>query len=98
MNPTIGDCIDKLQALGSSQQIADFFEQEGIRGTRKNSFKCAAAVYLKRETGLDRMCVSAHWAAQYGEPDTTVLIHWYSPLEQFIREFDRGQHPKLVDT
>ena len=93
----IGDCIEKLQTLGSSGQIADFLIREQIRGTPGQSFNCAVAQYLKRETGLEKPSVSTGWAHRHGHPGTIVPIEDYSPLQRFIQDFDLGLYPELVE-
>lgn len=45
----LNDTLGKLDALGSADQIADFFRQERIRGTQKNPWSCPVAHYLIRE-------------------------------------------------
>lgn len=45
----LSDTLGKLEALGSADQIADFFRQERIRGHKKNIWSCPVARYLYRE-------------------------------------------------
>lgn len=95
-HPTIPELVDKLQTFGSSRQIAQFFVQENITGVTAQSFKCAVAEYLTRETGKPAQ-VSFAWAKEkYDSVSDPVMIADYSPLQDFIREFDRGEYPELI--
>jgi hypothetical protein len=94
MAPTLADVVDKLQTLGSADQIAAFFAQEGVTGSVRRVRSCPVAAYVKRETGLVEVLATrgfvVDWHTQDGVPcrDT--------PVSDFIARFDDGAYDELV--
>lgn len=95
--PTIPELLGKLEALGDPQQIAYFFEGEGIKAKPCGSHTCAVAVYLIRETGEDLavgelQCIVWRNGKIPNETHDLPL-----PVRDFISEFDDLDFPELVD-
>ena len=89
--------VKELKArVKTSDQLAEIFVEEGIKGIQRNGSMCAISVYLKRQvpelewlrTGSDRVR-----AKHQGEEK---VIKLGPTLEAFVRKFDQGQYRKLV--
>jgi hypothetical protein len=94
--PTVPEVVDKLQALGSPRQIADFFASEGVLGWPGMRTACPLANYLRRETDV---------AIAVGTTYITVVMSWppdridttETPIQDFVMGFDFGQYPELIE-
>lgn len=90
--------VDKLEALGSSQQIALYLESLGIKALPADAFNCAIA--QAGEQQIDKflsvtpstICAFPTYA---DEPIEEVSIIG-SPIQDFVSEFDQGYYPELV--
>jgi hypothetical protein len=56
--PTVPEVLDKLNSLGSPDQIALFFQQEGIQAEPGRSETCAVAEYIRQETQVSKVIVT----------------------------------------
>jgi hypothetical protein len=98
----VPEVIDKLQALGSAAQIADFFAAEGITGQLKEAERCPVANYIARETGCADTLVD-HLFVTYGSDTAKTVnqISWVeiggTPVGEFVADFDHGRYPKLTE-
>jgi hypothetical protein len=90
--PTVAEVIDKLQALGSANQIAQFLSGEGITGVRTLLNSCPIANYLKRETGAEKVRVNGFWAEN---EERLTMYRDGTPIPAFIARFDAGLYPEL---
>ncbi len=97
VKPTLSDVVDKLETLGSSRQIADFLEQQGILGVRGNAYSCAVAQYVERETGIMVGVNIIRIAPVTAVSDDEMVSLLGSPLSDFIAHFDAGNYPELVE-
>lgn len=97
--PTLTELVDKLESLGSSEHIAMFFEQQGIKADQANAFSCAVAKYVQNGTGASFATVTPQKVCTYPcndiDPADEVSIIG-SPVSHFVHDFDRGKYPELV--
>lgn len=102
--PTVAEVVDKLAALGSGQQIAQFFEERGIVGSMGWSDTCPVANYIRRETGrwvqagIFTVSSPGVFAVEEGAftLDVKDQVALPEPIMDFIVDFDRGKYPRLV--
>lgn len=96
----VPEVIDKLQALGSAGQIAQFLEDQGITGRVKEAESCPVANYIARQTGCADALVD-HLFITYGCDTASNVnqISWVeiagTPVGEFVADFDHGLFPKL---
>lgn len=79
--PTMTEVIERLDLLGSSMAIAEFFATQGITGYRMCANDCPIAHYVERETGQHRKVFGL------GMPNNVL---------GFISDFDRKHYPNLI--
>lgn len=88
--------LDKLGALGTATDIAEFLEQEAITGTH-HSQTCPVANYVLRETGTPISICQSFWgpanAANWERSSHTVPVS----VTAFIRRFDGRGFPRLEE-
>ena len=100
----LNDTLGKLEALGSADQIADFFRQERIRGTQKSPWACPVARYLNREVEAARIWVGPDLMnkgiAGLDDGWNTVEIGERTNLPDHVNEFalkfDNGVYEDLI--
>lgn len=98
--PTTPEVVDKLNALGSKDDIALFFKSENVTGVPCRVGWCILANYLGHQTGyatlMDYRPARLEWKAGslLDSPETMSLT---GPLLAFVRAFDHGEYPELVD-
>lgn len=80
--PTPREVVERLDLLGSSQAVADFFATQGITGYRICPNDCPVARYVERETGGHHRVYGG-----LGLPPN---------VRDFIADFDRQRYPHLV--
>jgi hypothetical protein len=88
----VNTVLAKLAAIGSSRQIAEFFEREGITGLVGYSISCPVANYVRREAGAMVIVGARFWSfpfvlGQNPIPDV---------VGDFVCHFDRGEWPQLA--
>lgn len=95
---TVVDVVDKLEALGSSEQIALFLEQEGVKGVRNCPSACAIAEFVGDACGapLVRVTAQSITAQRFGHAAECAPIYIDGPIIDFILDFDEGRYPELV--
>lgn len=107
----IADVIGKLEALGSSRQIADFLEEQGVKATMKHANSCAIARYVEGQVGVGVRVGHRSTQLKHPRESTTVTegeTTWHydyqqaeylegSPITDFVADFDAGKYPALVD-
>lgn len=90
--------ISLLQEMGeTSQQVADFLKQQGIKGKRYNAvgMACPVKQYLTNK-GLSDCSVEPNWVRltnPFGLLLDWVLIPY--AVANFIYDFDNGKYPEL---
>jgi hypothetical protein len=87
------EVVNKLRALGSARQIADFLGGAGITGVKGVPGACPLAVYIEKQTGV-RVSVGEDFMF-IGNVMASANV--YGPLHDFVREFDKGSFPELVE-
>lgn len=87
--PSIQEVADKLAAIGSPEQIAHFFETEGIKGYKGEADHCPVANYVRRETGLKDVCAGRSGIlVDLLSVDSTHLVD-STPLTERVDFYDR---------
>lgn len=85
------EALDKLAALGSADQIRDFFFQEQIYGCC-GSRDCPVSNYLFKETGHRYEVGSKEL---YAHNDNTTSVRHPHVVAQFVSRFDAGRYEEL---
>jgi hypothetical protein len=93
--------VDKLNSMESTCEIADFLYHQDIAGNREDSLTCVISQWISRESG--RTVTTARQIKVWNNWDE---INCYcaqrfevtEAVWQFIRQFDDGQHPHLVNS
>lgn len=103
MTPTLPELLDKLAALGSTAQIADFLRQEQIQGRPLSVRRCPVARYLQRElkqavwvlpnTSPDPKYDPGGAGIDNGSSEVTPLPDL---INTFANEFDECAYPDLI--
>lgn len=98
---TVREATDKLAALGGADQIALFFEQEGITGFLQEANRCPVALYLERETNAPVIVCHTHIetlrsCVLFQRPVDGRWMPQYLGIAQFIKRFDQRQYPALI--
>jgi hypothetical protein len=94
----ITEQLDKLVALGSPEQIRDFFQAEQITGMRGRADRCPIQQYLAREVDTTVCRVKMRQTFVGAEPPTFgpwPAVHNPDLVAEFIRLFDKGYYPEL---
>lgn len=92
--PTVTEVVAKLNTYGSADQLAAFFEQEGVTGERAEAHHCPVALYVKGQNGGEAS-VWRGGVSSLQRPDDRVHLDHDCPLSQFIGNFDAGDYPAL---
>lgn len=91
---TPAQVLANLGSLGSPEAIAAHLAHRGIRGRVSMLSDCPIARYLRAECGpLPDMLVGC--AYLFGPGGTSTAQP--EPVREFIREFDEGHWPALID-
>jgi hypothetical protein len=106
MKPTVPEALDKLAALGSPRQIADFLVQRQIKAFPSKLDRCAIAEYVRAETEIEvNVFCGGGAGADVCRDIKGVVRHDMNPnvgdvlpdvLQDFARGFDRGAYPELI--
>lgn len=91
--PTLTEVIDKLQTYGTANQLAAFFEEQGVCGVRGKTTACPIARHVGAVVGAP-VSVSAYYVMAKTEGYDEVMIG-ETMLTDFISAFDRGEYPAL---
>lgn len=88
--------VDKLNGLGTGQDVRDFLVDQGIRGCPQESHNCPISNWIRRESGC---AVSTETVVAVFETDPCKPVQQYS-LEDgpksFVSAFDAGIWPELI--
>lgn len=102
--PTIQECLDRLAALGTADKIAELLAESNIKGYQGNGFECAIARYIKREVSpgpREHIGVGGNGVREIrelGDGYCRETLHRNpSAVSEFIRNFDDGRYPGLVE-
>lgn len=91
--------LEKLGALGTAEQIRDYFVQEQILGVCRNGQKCPVHNYLQRELSFPELPIGVGIErTQIGlDPLGTISVHNPGPVTSFIVNFDEGNYLELKE-
>lgn len=98
----IEERLDKLAALGSSDQIRDFFVAEQLTGYQASGESCVVALYLQRELIAEQVSwgyvgvAAGGVTVRPGGSDYSTKIEVPPTVSRMIRRFDHGRYPELV--
>jgi hypothetical protein len=95
---TLTEAVEKLAALGSPQQIADFFQAEGIHGLVGHAHSCPVARYVQQVTGAGRVWVSPSREHNGGVGGVGNRYSCYLPraVNDFALAFDNEEYRGLI--
>lgn len=93
--PTVTEVVAKLQTYGSADQLAAFFEQEGVCGNRDLASSCPVANYTRSQIGA-RVIASQSYVLADSDGSDFVDLDPGTAVPEFITKFDRGEYPALV--
>ena len=98
MNITLPDALNKLAALGSPQQIADFFLDEGILGTVGHANSCPVAHYVQQFSGLEATWISPSSDHIDGVAGISGTEAYLMPrvVNDFALAFDNEEYKDLI--
>lgn len=95
--PNLYEVINKLQTLGSSKQVAQFFEANEVKGQLNRTSTCPVARYVRAQTAPELVMVNSLAVAVVdGNVTDQVRIDSGSPVSRFVQDFDRGMYPELI--
>ena len=101
----IEERLGKLGALGSPDQIRDFFVEKRVTGQAGHSGSCVVARYLLREMRASNLLHVSYFAVNSGgitfrtgasAVDAT-FIKVVGPVSDLICAFDEHQYPELEE-
>lgn len=88
--------IDKLIQFKTAKEIANFLEEQGIQGTRKNPFVCPLAQYFTSLTGYEASFGFSGGRVYLQRPKQDYIIKCTNAMTSFIFGFDGNKYPNLV--
>jgi len=93
--------LAKLATLDTADAIALELEAQGIKAMRTSPFSCAIAKYLKQDpevqpVGLVGVSLGGV-SLSSNDSRLTEIIQNPRVVADFIKAFDEGQYPELVD-
>lgn len=94
---TVGDALGKLEACGSARQIHDYFLEQKIQGRRGRAYSCPVAQFVNNALGVPGYQVTCADTMMVTVPLRAVRVPTPLAVGEFIREFDLGNYPDLVD-
>lgn len=98
---TVTEVVAKLQTYGSADQLAAFFEEQGVVGERSFSLSCPVANYVRRQipnavVGVSGLCVTATTIGPNPRHRVQIVeLSFGDPVTEFINRFDAGHYPAL---
>ncbi len=89
--------VDKLNSMASADEIAAFFEEEGITGNQKAASSCVISNFLYKKAGK-RVSTTQSYVSTYEYPAETreTEVELGEVTKTFIANFDEGKYPKLI--
>ena len=91
--------LDKLGALGTPEQIRDYFVQEQITGNPRNGYLCPVHTYLMRELDavpFHMVSVGTSQVAIGLDPLMVAIVKQPHPVTQLIDLFNNGAYDELL--
>lgn len=80
----------------TAKEIAAKFKHIGIKGERKSALCCPLSVYLENRTGVHHTITEDKYSIY---DRTHGVIHGDLPksVQNFIKKFDKGKYPELIN-
>lgn len=93
----VTELLEKLEALGSADQIRDYFVQEQIHGLRWMERACPVHTYLvhRLHCSSEQIRVSGVQARVSHSVCTDSRVMLPREVATFVRNFDCAQYPEL---
>ena len=94
--PTPAEVLDKLGALGSARQIADYLAAQGVTGWPSLANRCPVSQWVLAESGLRISLSKSGW--DLWAPDDLMAERVGAtpePVGEFIVAFDNGAYREL---
>lgn len=90
--------FDKLAQFQTANELAKFFQYEGIKAIPGSTKHCAISVWMRRTIEKELVYTNPFTVAEYkGTKLVAVnMAKTTSPMLDFIVAFDRGNYPALV--
>lgn len=91
--------FDKLNGFETDDDLADFFRGYGIKAQPSNARSCAISQFVRMETGLP-VSTSVSSVTVWTDLDESDLAYYgqlTSAMESFIKKYDQGAYPDLVE-
>lgn len=85
--------VDALAGLDDVDEIADHLLEHGHRGVRREQAACPVALYVQAVADVDVLIAPDTW--QFDPPDRGTGGMVPPRVAEFVRAFDRGEHPQL---
>lgn len=89
---TLAELLGKLESLGTSRAIEQFFYDEGVRGERRRSANCPVQKWLEVMTGH---AYSVGSCFVHSADRRRIVAELPSPVVRFIADFDSGRYRRL---
>lgn len=88
--------VDKLNGMGSGQEVREFLVDQGVKGVMQESHNCPISLWIQRESGcyVDTEDVVAVYPVEDGQ--TVQQYDLEDAPKSFIAAFDSGDFPELV--
>ncbi len=97
MTEQITPWLDKLNSMESADEVAKFFEEEGVTGHPKAASSCAISSFLKTKTGKRVSTTPAYVSTYESNTHTRETEVPLGPvLREFVKNFDERKYPALL--
>lgn len=87
---------EKLCQFESSDELADFLTQEGVKGKQDLADACALAVWMQTQTGENILVSTVEMYKMDENDDYSCRRRHNDTLASFVQNFDFGKYPELV--
>lgn len=93
--PILEAAVTKLAAFKSPDELAQFFRDCGIQGRTGDSSRCAAAVWLQKETGHPQARIASTISIPHDAYGATTVVVAPQVVKDFYEIFDSCGYPDL---
>lgn len=101
MSDTKAEVRFLLDTIDSWSDIAQKFEELGIKGFKSDACSCPVANYVRKFADVSGFSVGplgAYWVAGCEPKDSFNGVSVPARVQTFMDEFDQGQYPQLEMT
>lgn len=91
--------FDKLAQFETADELAEFFQYEGIKAVQGDSNNCAISVWMKRTIENDHVFTNKFAITEYPEninDGASNKARTTQPMFDFIMYFDHGLYQELI--